>query len=841
MEDSEIKNELLKEIQRNIDIEQDNNITLHLLKNRNKTCSVEKMIEELNLVPFQKYLYNKYSTLNTSDEKEYENNEIVWQNLTEDDNYEELLSNLSQCSFLSSEMLDELLKINYIDTRHSNWQDISYKLQECFSSPNYDLFLQSLKLHYKMIITQNCCIDGYLSLLKATNRIVETHFMEKFEEDNLSLDNRVLLCIKVILSSELFMLHSIHTGNNQILEDIVDNLFSLFSFQKNIQDKQIVILDYISFIDEKAEWFKYLCLSGFTRIFIFKKMEKYQNLGKLIFEKFFIPLNDNLSNIDNNLEKSIYTHSCYFLIYFFNIQENINEFELKIHDTKSYNFSHLITLINYAIHNHISSEIKAILKNFIILFFQTNPFLINQGILEILFKPFENIIRDNSLTVINKNAYLFTLIQFTVQNNEKILTDGYLYNRRKYKSTFNFGSSEGGTVSASKNFVNLPQLIVDITILMLRNYINTSEKKQSVDENTLLLLECSEKIFNSHPVFLYNSMTSKFIVNLLSFYKVLNNFSTTKQEIEKVLNIFNFFFKYHSNILKLLKDKTFIINILNSVISNKIEVSSCIIFNNFSNENSIMNELHIQLHLATISFLLSAWSQECGGVFENILKEENFIELLQFLYGISHSTNLIRMLVAEYPNMNFKMKSVVPIFNLLKLSTQNCRNSLETYTGLHIIKVLITNLDGLVLLQTNCDLKENLLKLENEDSDSEDEGSNPNGSDIIRKHLMLNIDYVGYPNKVLIDSDDSLHHNNLSGTKFLGMKCLHNCDLQKFLHNTRSALHDHSWMNQVKSLFYKFCSEGYKVYKALFRIKAHQIIISYTTHGIRILDLCKIT
>ncbi|XP_044747969.1 uncharacterized protein LOC123309123 isoform X2 [Coccinella septempunctata] len=816
MEECEIYDELWKEIEGKIDVAQDKVINLYLLKN--KSCSANRLIEDLNLSGFNDYLLNKYVALNSSSMNRFQNEdyEINWQNLNEDDNYEELLINCSQSPFLTLEMLNELLKINYIDTRHSYWPEMSNKLQDCFSCLDYDLFQKSLKIHYKMTISQNCCIEGYLSLLKATNRIVKGHSLDKFVEVNSPLNSRAMLCIKVILNSELFLLSNIHTSNDKKIEDIIENLFNLFSSEIAIEDEQIAILDLISFMDEKAEWFKYLCLSAFMKPLIWKKLEKYPTLLIFVCKKFLKPLDNILFNFSNDLERSVHSHSCYFLIYFCGIHKDIKEFEVRNQGNKTYNLTQLITLVIYTINNHISSEVRESLKNFILLFFRTNYSFIDHEIMEILFKPFEHIIKDSSLKVISQNIYLFDLIQFTLKNNDKILTEGYLYNRRKYKALFNFGQSRRNILNTNGNFVNLPQLIIDITIMMMRNYINTSEKKHSVDDNTILLLECCEKIYNAHPVFLYNSLTSKFIVNLSSFYKALNNFETTKKEIEVVLNIYNFFLKYHTNLLELFKGESFVINILDSVISSRIEVGSCMIFDNFSNEISIEDKMQVQLHLVTHSFLLSVWCQKnYSEIIVNNLEEETFVELLHFLYGISHSTQLIRMLVYGSQSLDFKMKGVIAIPTMLKFSVQNVRNTLETLIGLLFMRILISNLDGLVMVQASCGLKENLSKVLgeiNSDSDSDEEISYTDACSIIRKNLIRYMDCIGYPCYLLNDLNDSaIDLHNFSGLKIYGSKSIHNCEMQRFLQNTRSALHDQSWMHQVKSLFYKYCSEGYKV------------------------------
>lgn len=703
MEDSEIHDEILKEIQKEINVDQDKLITIHLLKNGSST--VEKVIEQLHLSSFSDGLYKKYAEIKNSALNVYENekNENEWRNLNEDDNYEELLTNLSQSQFLSSDMLDELLKINFIDTRQIYWSDISNKLQACFSCLDHHLFMKSLEIHYKIIMSWNCCIDGYLSLLKAVNRIIKSHLIEK---ESLILNNRVLMSIKIILRSEVFMLNSIHSGSDRVMEDIIDNIFDLFSFQSNIRKERIAILDFVSFIDENANWFKYLCSSGFTKPIISRKIGKHPIILKLIFDKFLIPLNDNLYNFCDDLDKSLYKHSCYFLLYFLNIHRDIKGFEMTIHENIIYSFPQLVALIIYTINNHISSEIRETLKNFIVLLFQLNQSLINQEILEIMFKPFETVMKDNSMKVIDKNVYLFEMMKCMIQYNDKFLTEGYLYNRRKYKALFNFGQYGRNMLSTNENFVNLPQLIVDITIMMMRNYINTSEQKQSVDKNTLLLLECCDRIYNSHPVFLYNALTPKFIICLSSFYKALNNFKTTKMEIEKVLNIFSLFLKYHWNIFKLFKDEFLLSNILSNVISSKIEVSSHMVFTNLSEEILIENKLQHQLHLVAQSFLLSAWFQDnIEDNIETYLEEDRFIELLHFIYGISYSTKLIRLLVNGCPNSNIEIKGILPIPTLLKLSVKNFGNTLETFTGLLFIRILISNLDGSVILQRNYGMK----------------------------------------------------------------------------------------------------------------------------------------
>ncbi|KAL3265313.1 hypothetical protein HHI36_009521 [Cryptolaemus montrouzieri] len=158
----------------------------------------------------------------------------------------------------------------------------------------------------------------------------------------------------------------------------------------------------------------------------------------------------------------------------------------------------MISLIVLTINSHSCNDLREKLMFFVTTFFEENPNLINQNILEILFTPFENIMKGDSIKIIISNAYLFKLIRLAAKIDERILTNGYLYNKRKYKNIFHLGSSNN---SLERSNSNIPQLIIDITILMLRNYINTSEKTQIVDNLVLTLMDCCENIYDSHPVF----------------------------------------------------------------------------------------------------------------------------------------------------------------------------------------------------------------------------------------------------------------------------------------------------------------------------------------------------
>ncbi|KAL3265314.1 hypothetical protein HHI36_009522 [Cryptolaemus montrouzieri] len=156
---------------------------------------------------------------------------------------------------------------------------------------------------------------------------------------------------------------------------------------------------------------------------------------------------------------------------------------------------------------------------------------------------------------------------------------------------------------------------------------------------------------------------------------------------------------------------------------------------------------------------------------------------------------------------------------MLKISVQSKSNTLDDYAGLLMVKILISNLDGLVFFQEIFNLKNDLCRAQTQiDTECENDLSSPTflskKCSILRKNILSYLDATGYPNKELNVLCDDIHLEEKEAeraVRILGKKNTPPCDFQKFLFKSRDAVHDRNWINQVRRHFQKYCQLDYKI------------------------------
>ncbi|RZB38708.1 uncharacterized protein BDFB_008010, partial [Asbolus verrucosus] len=422
---------------------------------------------------------------------------------------------------------------------------------------------------------------------------------------------------------------------------------------------------------------------------------------------------------------------------------------------------------------------KSVLAELVVNLFAYNPSLLNQKILDVLVEPLGNISRNNIRNLVENNKHLLTIINNVAKS-------------RNFKVLFGVCSKlrKGRSRQLTRNSTNLPQKIVDLSVILLRSHLNQNEKNTQ-DENVLLsMLLCCRNIYECHPIALIHVNPSKLIQNLHDFYRLSwKNNNTDMKDV--ILGLFKFFYSNYGATIKILGCNNEILDdLFGFVPSDDLKM----IINRIATD-----KYGFELLKSNYGQIVKPYLEQIWFCYEND-EENDFVKFILFLFVVKLST---RATVAflfddeESTVVESNDKTVVLVELIEKsLNNFNCE-PVEEYLGLLAMKVMMVNLDLLLYLQANHQMQEKLKSLE----DSEDENVIIDAQTSLRRNILISLEMIGFPS-------NKCNKNILQTTDFAPIPQIFEIfefspnghELKTFLENNSSNT-DFSWLLQARRAF----------------------------------------
>lgn len=536
------------------------------------------------------------------------------------------------------QVLDKLLNID-IDTKQTFWEELSQSLRKCFVSPNYDIFLRTLKIHHRLSDT-SC--DGYANLLRGTFLLLNSRYFTDFNKI------RILQTLQVVLGAQNSVIKFLLHANHNVIDEITTGFISVLTYK--------TVFDWFGALDPQSNWIRVLCYGSDVRYIFFNNLkEKKPDFIKHIFVTFMLKIN----------EEELGVHYGNFLLHFWRYNSNVKFLPEDISVEGA--LEAVITKLSQGKRND--------LNELFIDLFRHNPSILTPKLLDVLVAPLGNTNRNNIRNVVNTNKFIFTVInEIAMSRNDRVL----------------FGISgtlrKGKLRQVIRNVTNLPQKITDLTVLFIKLNLNSNEINQDVNSLSTLL-QCCVCVYESHPLALLHGNPTKLIQSVQELYQ-----SGCKNKITEVLLLFTFFCANYGPAIKFCTNEI-LLDLFSFV---PIENLKSVI-NRLGNDKCGFEFLKNHRNKIIAPYLEQIWYCD-----ENT--NSNYINKFVFFVFVIKLTarSVIALLTDDDDDtvVESEDKSVT-LSELIEKCLNESIESSEEYLGLLVMKVLITNLDLLLYLNTN--------------------------------------------------------------------------------------------------------------------------------------------
>lgn len=683
--ESEIRNyiltKLLADIEKRVNEEEYDRIILEQLNEED--VNIENIISELNLQALEQDLYDKYSDIKNINTQ----NGHTWTRFSslEYGNYDQIIDNLEPNKNLSVKLkaIRKLLNFQFIEI-NENWSKLSRNLQHCLIHTNKDLFLLSLKVHYKIITFQNSCSEGYLSLVQGLEHILNNRIILNKQQTELTnkLHGRIKQILKVLLKTQPFLIKCI-PAKQKFVEESVSVFIILLS---NNQDEN-VLFEFLSVLDSKASWLTVLCCKTQLRKFVLKKIPNFVKYSTGVFLQKLnecLNLNKNSARYKSNVCRLSHT------VYFFNelLKYELGQacFPFKINGISndvSVEFLILESILKLKA-LQTNNEVRKLLIQFIKLTNFYNNIVINALVEPLTLRAFE---KTHTYRIFDSNEYILDVLnQLAVSKNKLIL----------FKS---------------KNTYHVLKIIYEMSIYHIRNFISNSESDHQIKEIVFKLLHCCRNLYSSHPNTFTICNPEKLLMALEDFYKAAENYNVNLYYKLDFMDLFSFFLiNFMPCRSKICANHAFVQDILNFVSLNQNLKSKALfliwIFG--KNASDVIKTNH---NLIISSYLEAVWLAEEEEL--NIVKETDDmveIEICKLLRLINNCSTCYCTFEALYTYENegtimdeSKPSTLAELVECSLLSTND--DFYSCYVSLMVLRVLITNANIAIHLEDSLKLQ----------------------------------------------------------------------------------------------------------------------------------------
>lgn len=671
---------LYEEIERQIDTALENKITA-LATSRKSSLDFETV---------ESALYEKYKSTFGSDDEGSFTQDVLFTNFDDGcdyfDDYEGMIESISneKSAPVKLEALRKLLECPVVDVTHKHWNRLSKNLQHCLISTNDEVFVASIKMHFKIILFAESSCEGFLSLTQGLEVIFNNRcFLNKQNViANNKLQNRVLIVAKVLLKTENFVLKNLVQSKLSVFDEFLSVFFMLVCRQQGGS----TLFEILGILDSKASWFFNLCYSLQTRNSVLKKCASLLKIAVAVFVRHTTGKITVRGSSKHRIEICRQSHAMHIIGVVLTYEKGRGLFPIKL--SSNFTINELLQIALTKINEpHIKTEMKDLLVGFIeslCNYFESNALIT-------LLEPFKTNLFDlqQSYQTVEKHPHIIRILKLLTCVKPLNLLYGY----HKQKPTKHLYSMT--TISPL-------QLISDLTIASIRHFINICEQQHQVRETIIELLHCCKSLYALHPVAFLINPPDKLIYSLQDFHEAIGNYKVNLHYKLDLAEILAFFCANSPAFLKTTTGKTILLN----EIFNGASEQFLLLIPAIANDEEGCEVLKSNAVKIIAGCLGKIW------MVEDNLWEESFEEVLnRFLLvvqAIAVDFKAFEAFFTAENELTLVDGDVKPatLNELLEAGTNFTENDVcVCYVTLRVLKVLVVNADVAVFLDFTYNLQ----------------------------------------------------------------------------------------------------------------------------------------
>lgn len=688
-EESEIRNRLLAKVYETVQLKVNKELDSKIAQLvQEKGATVQSVINKLDLKDFEEDLYQQCGNIKHDDLANDTTVTDTWTeiNLLDIEDYSKLNENLKIDKSTATKLkaVRSLINSPVIEVNSGYWSKLSKNLQHCLIHPNNELYSETLKLHYKIIVSRSSSCEGYLSLIQALELLLNNRcFLVKQQNGtNSKLHRRVVQILKILLKLQIYMIKSCTASKQKVMDQLILNFIAMLC--KGQDDK--IVFNIICVLDSRADWFAKFCYCSTIRNIILKKISDFMRYTISQYTKL---LNDSTKHsFESSLPKL--SHCVYFLLECLKYEQG--QTILFLHGLNSALISSTISKLK--LRHSQNSETRLLLTTFITGCHQ----FITADILDNLIEPLNIKIMDKSYTscIAENNSYIRDIlneIAHVGSTSSLILFGGSL--NKKHDSVLYY----------KHKIYNPARTTVDFTICLIRNYINRIEYEHQIKESVIAWPHCCKNLYSTHPVSFIICNPNKLITIINDLYEAAGNYSVNLHYKLDIVEILGFFIALYLPTMKILSGKSdlFCDIISSSLLTKRFSFLTWCCIKNIAKDScgyEILKDNHNQLLLPCFEEM---WAEEDETNFMNGSQMESG----RFLKVFSTISDCYRTFEAllRYENENTILENEDKPVTFAEL-LGNCFDTVydgdfnESYYGLLVLKILISNANVVLHLES---------------------------------------------------------------------------------------------------------------------------------------------
>lgn len=705
-----IRENLRKEVEQKVHEQLDYKISTLVLR---KDAKQDNVIAKLPLQALENELCEKYEK-NIKHMEDFSENSSYLNTLDLED-YEMIIGNLNndKSAPLKLRTLRKLFSFQVIDTGQE-WIKLSKNLQYCLINTNNDLFIISLKIHYKIICLHSSSCEGYLSLMQGLELMFNNRcFLNRQQLDcNNKLHNRTIKISKVLLKTQNFMIKNCIQSKLKLVEETINTFYNLLCRGQ----ENSLLLDFLSLLDSNATWFVRFCQQLQIRNIVFQKVG---NFVKNIVTIFLKKLEDSsiLTKTYKKTDVCKLSHCIHFLIELVKYDASQSIFPIKFVGSSSSITVKQLLIGSVLKINELQTR-KNDCRKLFIFFVEHLSVLFDLDIINTVLEPLTVKATDlkHAYHVIESNEHVLNVLNTYVLSSQSIkVLFGYPehFSRRQMSSLRVPVARENFLVAARNRRKCTLQILVDLAIDSMRSFINKSEFEHQVREVLIKLLHCCKNLFDAHAMSFTICNPNKLISCMKDFYETIGNYNVNFHYKLDLAEIMGFFIASYPQTLKIITNKSVllhdIIHFTNMHQNSKFVLSGLLV--NMANDKDGYDILRNSNNHITKPYLELIWvaeSFEVGFLNVNDNIEVEICSFLKFLHIVSLSYNLFEALVSIESEGTVTENDTKPqtLLELLETSASSLADDICTsYVALLALRILLTNTDISLYLDNSLKLQ----------------------------------------------------------------------------------------------------------------------------------------
>lgn len=668
---------------------------------------------ELNLKDFaDDFNENCSSIISVSDNSDNVFDQWTDFNFLDVDDYGNTIENLSndKSALIKIKAVRNLIKSHVIDVNSIHWSKLSQNLQLCVTHTNTELYKEALKLQYKIISFRHSSCEGYLSLLQGLDLLLNSRCFLVSEYSNTNLRKRVTQILKILLKTQTHIIKNCAPVKQKVMEDIVVTFTTLLC---KLQEGNNILFKILCTLDSHAIWFSQFCYVSNIRNVVIQNVTNFAQYTISLFIKI-------VDNDDTYLAKKSSKSDSYFLMLSHCVHFLTKLLEYDHYKYFSFTYSDspitIIQLISLAVSKLSICVRGSKIQTLLTLFVKNLTSFVDLNTVEVLLEPLDLKIIDKYYAnhISERYEYIIDILNQIAHSSSSYILFGCHSTKNKKNLIGNFYRQDSA-VSLTNHLDSPIRTVTEFTILCVRNCINRMEDEHQIRETIIKWLYCCKNLYAAHPSLFLICNSIKLTTTIRDLYEVMSNYSVNIHYKMDIVDILRFFIAHHLPSIQILANECDLISdILNfTLLTKHLNSETWLCITNIArdlNGCEIITNNHNKIVLPCLEQTWLEEENEINFMDGNDIEKET--DASGFLKTFSIISSCYRTFDAllRYENEDTVSENddkPLAFADLLASCFDVSYNSdfSESYSGLLMLKMLISNANIALFLESNYKLQ----------------------------------------------------------------------------------------------------------------------------------------